>query len=905
MEFRVLGPVVVLREGRQVALNPRPLQLLAALLLAPGHRVSHATVTRFLWPGEESNANRIRQCFHQLRQSVPEISQRNERGICQIQVDPESSDLARYRGHLSEAAAAKTVPERLVALRAALDEVRGVPLEDLPGEGFKQKRAELLEEVRETTVSCVLAELECGKARAACDRAARALIDWPECEPLLELQVRALRALGREDLIGPLLVRFEYRTGRSATHLLLAGTAQGGGPGGDVMGPASAPVPSKPRQLPAQPVKLVGRQAEFEKIEQAVLGRTPGCSRVTAIGGMPGVGKTFLAVRSAELVERHFPDGILYADLRGSSPGGPEKHERILVRILNDLGVCPETPTLDGMVSAYRTAFAHRAVLLVLDNALNEDHVRPLLPGSGASAAIITSRRQLHGLAIREAAQLVDLAPLDPHDSAELLRIGLGEDRTRTAMPFIPELVERCDGLPLALGITAARIARRPPQAIGGIVRGLRRESTRLRALDLGSESLSVRLSLETSVEQLSPLAVRLLWQLAVHPGPTVSWEALRSLEPERRDATSDAFDSLTDMHLVGEQASGRYFLHDLIRLYARELANRQDEVERATVMERVLNFLLHHAWACDRKLAPGRRLPIGQDASIEIEAPSSVAAAMSWFEAEYPTLTAAVETAQRRGLDRYTWLLSMTLVTFQWRTHRYLDALTLLTSALAAAEREADLADVAMVHRMLAGTHRGLRNPGQALRELRSAVRVSEEDRDTFSAALGRHCLGVMLRETGAPVEALTHFTDALWAFERLGDTLGQGAALSGIGNVHYDAGRYDEALEHCLRSLALLDPTDDFNGRAYALFSLGRIRVAMGEHGAAVADFERACELYRTLTYDSREARTLIWLAEALDGASRHHDASKPLERAQFLLERLGEGDIDAAVERERNRP
>ncbi|GGZ29117.1 hypothetical protein GCM10010387_23010 [Streptomyces inusitatus] len=813
-------------------------------------------------------------------------------------------DLVRYRTHLSAAGTAGSAPERLLALRSALGEVRGRPLEDLPGDGFKRAREELLAEVRETTAACVKTELECGETRSACDRVTRARVEWPESEHLLQLNVNALRALGEDGLIDPILSDWEKRTGRPVTHLLFPGATQGGGQGRDVTGPAPAQVKSRPRQLPAQPAELVGRQAEVDQIERAVLGRTPGRSRVAAIGGRQGVGKTFLAIRSAELVERHFPDGILYADLRGCGPGEPEEHGRVLARFLIDLGVSRLNPSMDGMVFAYRTELARRAVLLVLDNALDEDHVRPLLPGSGASAAIITSRRRLHGLSIREGAELVDVPLLDPEDSVELLRIRLGGDRARKALPFLPEVVEHCAGLPLALGITAARIADRPSQEIGDVVRELRQPGTRLRFLDLGSEDLNVRLSLDASVGQLTPLAVRLLWQLAIHPGPTASWEALRALEPADRVAVSDGFDNLIRMNLVDEPIPDRYSLHDLIRVYARELADRQDENQRAAVVDQMLHFLLHNAWACDRKLDPGRRLPIDPDDDAETVAPNGVADAMAWFEAEYPTLTAAVELAQERGLDRYTWLLSMTLVTFQWRTNRYLDALAFLPGALAAAAREAGPADVAMVHRMLAGTYRGLRNLGMAVRELRSAVRVSDDGQDIFSAAHGRYSLGVLLRESGVPAEALKHFTDALAAFEQLDDPLGQGAALNGIGNLHYDAGRLDEGLEHCRRSLALLDPTDDLNGRAYALFSLGRIRVAMEEHGAAVADFEGARDLYRVLIYQSREARTLIWLAEALNAANRAHEALDALQEARFLLERLGERDIDAAVERERRR-
>lgn len=904
MEFRVLGPVVALGAEQSVAINStKTLELLAVLLLAPGHRASHADVTSSLWPGQKPNANRIRQYSSKLRKAIPGIVRTAGRGFCHIQVDPQSFDYTRFQEFLRAANAARHSAARLDALRSALDEFRGAPLDGLLSKGFEQKRIELTTEMRDATTACAFAELECGEAHAALQRADSALTRWPESDTLLEIKVSALRGLGREHLIEPLLAHWERHSGRPTVHLLLNGATEGPSTAtGDA--PPSTTRPT-PRQLPISPVDLIGREGQLDRMAETLAGRTPGRSRLAVLTGMPGVGKTFLAVRAAALAGESFPDGILYADLGGFSPGEPARHGALLARFLNDLGVRPTTPTMDGMVSAFRTALADRAVLLILDNARDEEHVRPLLPGMGASAAIVTSRRQLHGLAIREHAELVDLTPLDPLDSIELLRARLGEERMRTAVPFIDDLVEHCGGLPLALGIMAARIAERPSQALAGMVRQLRQESTRLRSLDMGSESQSVRLQLETSYKLLPTPAAKLLRQLTVHPGPTVSWAALRALNPDDIVGVNDAIDELTRMSLVTEPAFERYSLHDLVRAYTAEFVDRQADEERAQVVERVLRFLLHNARACDRKLDPARRLPIGEAPEIEVVAPIHAQDAMSWFEAEYATLTAAVGLAEKRGLDHYTWLLSMVLVTFQWRSGRHLESLKQLTSALEAAGRAASPADVAMVHRMLAGTYRSLSDLPRAISELRRAVRLSEDDGDVLGTALGRHILGVLLRESGAPGEALDQFTDALRSFEQLKDPLGQGAALNGIGSARYDLGQYDAGLDYCRRSLALLDGENDLNGLAHVLFSLGRIRVAMGNHGAAVADFQRAHGLYGSLTYSSREARTLVWLADTLHSADQLPEAELAISQARILLRELGESDLDAAVERIRHLP
>ncbi|MFF4081449.1 ATP-binding protein [Streptomyces sp. NPDC001777] len=874
------------------------MELLVVLLASPGLRASHDEIMRYLWPQKSLSSNQIRQTFYWLRNYVPEICpESNERGFCGVHVKPEEVDYLRFRGLLGAADSTRDPSVRLDLLREATGEWRGILFDGMQGAAFDRRRHELMGELREATIACVQTELECAQLRAALDRVDSALVHWPTSEALLELKVRALRTLGREVEIPPLLAEWERECGRSTAHLLLAGTTGEYNQGTTVS--LRAITPPRPRQLPLGSVSLVGRRRQRDRMAEVLLGRSPERSRLVALSGLPGVGKSALAVEVAVALDQYFADGILHVDLGGVAPEGLLSHEHVIARLLNDLGVRPATPTPDGMLSAYRTALADRSVLLILDNARDEAHVRRLLPPAGASATIVIGRRHLDGLEIREHAELIPLEPLNRADAAALLGKRLGEDRMRTAAPFVPDIVEHCSGLPLALGIMAARIKRRP-WALPDIVRELRVESTRLRSLDLGSEDLSVRLSLDASRRQLSVPAARLLERLAIHPGPTISWAALRAIEPEDTPHVSNAVDELLGMSLALEPSIERYALHDLVRVYAEALTREWAEVERIRVVKRMLHYLLHQAWACDRRLEPGRRLPIGQPGTLVVMDPVDATAAMRWFEAEYSTLTAAVGLAQRHGLDRYTWLLSMTLVTFQWRSDRHLDALAGLHRALPAATRESGPADVAMVRRMLAGTHRALGNVEAAVRELNGAVRISDDDGDTLGAALGRHTLGVLLQESGAPGEALDHFGAALPAFEELQDVLGQAAVLSGIGSARYDLGQYEEAAECCLRALSLLTDTGDVNGQAHAHFSLGRIRMAREDPEAAVVELVRARVLYRSLTYGSREARTLVWLAKALKAAGRTAESAEAMGQAAAVLRRAGERDLDTALDR-----
>ncbi|GAA4210523.1 BTAD domain-containing putative transcriptional regulator [Streptosporangium oxazolinicum] len=896
MEFRLLGPVAVLHSGRAVEIRSmKVVELLAVLLLSPGYRASHFFVARNLWPGDEPNSNRIRQCVHQLKQVVPEIVQGGGRGYCQIQIDPQHVDLDRFREAVVAAKAAEKITDRLAALRLALREWRGTPLQDLPGKGFEELRAALMTEVHDAVVACVRAEMECAENAEALARINAALKSWPDSERLIRHKVRALRALGRHHEVEQVLTSWEHTTGRSAAPLLLADETEHQDGLGTVTNPTF-------RRLPANPAELVGREPECERLMQILLGQSAS-RRLAVITGMPGIGKTALATHTADLCETSFPDGVLSVDLGGFSARGPEPPGHVLARLLNDLGIRPKTSTLDGMVSAFRTGLERRAVLLVLDNARDEDHVRQLLPGPGGSAAIITSRHTMDGLLIKHGAERIELAPLNQQDATAMLRTRLEEDRQRVVVPFFDDLVKHCGGLPLALIIMAGRIARRPAQAIAGVIRELRRESTRLASLDLGSMELSVRLSLESSCKLLSEPASRLFWQLGLHPGPTISWTAILALAPP--NVALRAIDELLRMSLVSEPSAERYSLHDLVRVFASELADHQTDIEQAETVDQVVTFLLHSAWACDQKLDPGRKLPIGAQGGAEVESPNNAGQAMSWFEAEYLTLTEVIKLAVKRGLHRDTWLLSMTLVTFQWRSGRYLEALEYLTVGLEAAERVADPSDVAMVHRMLAGTQRSLGNHAPAARELRRAVQISEECGDTPGAAMGRHILGVILRESGEVTEALENFSIALTAFTDLGAIINQGAALNGIGSAQYDLGRHEESVRTCLQSLTLLDSTDDINGQAHVRFSLGRARLALREHDAAIADFKQALGLYRSLNYTSREARVLVWLADALCSVGHMRESDDAMTQVRDILRDLGENDIEMEIERLRGLP
>ncbi|WP_405939919.1 tetratricopeptide repeat protein [Streptomyces sp. NBC_00726] len=899
MEFRLLGRLAALDdEGRSIDVpSGKTCELLALLLLTPGEPVPHRTIFRFLWPGMDVKPAYIRQYCLKVRNAL-KLKVGNTGGCSHIQADPAGVDLFRFRSQYAAALRLESPQRRRSALLASLAEWHGAtPLSLLLGEAFAQERTRILRELHDATVECVRADLDCSELHNALQRVDHAQEEWPDSDALLGLKVRALSALGRHHEIEPVLAQWERRFNRPTAHLLLATRA---GTGHATVHDVT-PRPLVPSQLPLRPARIIGRRSELERLTNTVLSRAPGSGAIAVVSGPAGVGKTFLAVAAAQQLEPDFPDGVLYVDLRGFSALEPENVASVLVRFLNDLRTTPATVNRDGLVSAYRSALAGRRVLVVLDNARDEAQVRPLLPGPGQSAAIVTSRRRLEGLIVREGAKPINLTPLGPSEAAELLNFSLGHEHAGLARPFAEDLLGYCSGLPMALRIVSAQITRRPPQDLPRVVRRLLKESPGLRLLDLGTDELNLSTMLENSCRLLSAPATTLLWQLALHPGPTISWRAVQALGHDPL-TVGQSLNELAAMNLVAEAAFERYSMHDLVRIYAAELSDQQKPGDRDECRYRVCEFLLQNAWSCDQVLDPDRRLPITANADFAVVSPANHAAATAWFDAEYATLSAALRLAESLRLDRYTWLLALTVLTYQWRSNRYLDALGHLSNALAAAERCAGPGDVATIRRLLAGTHRGLGDHARAVSELRVAVRVSQDHGDLKGATLARYSLGIMLHELGNTDEALIELSAALAGFEAQDDRLGQGAALDGIANAHHRAGDHISALTHCTKSLALLGGTADLNGHAHALFTMGRVQAAIGEHEAGVAAYRTALTLYRSMAYISREARALVRLADSLSALGRAAEAQQTTDEARALLARLGEKDLDAAVERQR---
>lgn len=894
MRIELLGPVRVIDGDHVIRLSPQQRALLAVLILSPSQPVDHEYVRRWLWPEGGDRAMALRQCVTALRGKLPEnLPKGNEPGTITFQIDRQDVDYYRFRDGVARARKQKGA-ERIGALRAALVEWRGEPLGDLKnssirplGEGLSSERikavADLLHALREVDRQAFRHELALVRRR------------WPGDPLLFEIDLRQRFAEGDPDLRE--FFRNWVRTHGSNQRIerLYEKFARG-------------PVPRVaarlvPRQLPRHRPNIVGRAEQLDELTEVLLTDDPDAVRAVVVTGMPGVGKTELVLSWAHRAASSFPDGTFYADLDGFGSRKVPEPSQLLPRLLKELGVEPSVPTLDGMMAAYRTALSDRRALVVLDNARDVHQVRPLLPGNGPCAVVVTSRDRLEQLQTREHIREIRVGPLLHTDAVALLSAELGTARTRDFGGHLDEIATLCGRLPLALSVVAARALARPWEDLADIARSLRDERTRLDALGHRTDDLNVRAALSTSYRTLSTVAAGLLARLALHPGPTIGWQAIVALCGDVQPALR-ATNELVAANLLDNPISDRHALHDLVRLYAFDMAQELRPAERRDATDRIFRYLLHNTHACDRVLEPDRQLPIDEPNGFKGVDPETVDRPVRWLETEYATVTAAVRQAYESGDDRNTWQLALVLVTYQWRAGRYADAERYLGYAVQAADRTAGPAVQALVRRLLGGSLRALGDRARAKTEIVKAIELAEQGSDEFGVAHGRQRLALLHREMGEPWAAADQYTVALEEFQLLGIVDGEAHALAGLSDVWRDIGDLKASLDFGEAALTLFETTSDRNGLASTIADLGHVHLARNDVVRAIAHFKDAVARYRDLHYVSREARTRIALADAQIAVHAINEAREELLLARELYERLGDSvGIDATEARVRS--
>ena len=618
------------------------------------------------------------------------------------------------------------------------------------------------------------------------------------------------------------------------------------------------------------------------------------------MAGLPGVGKTALALHVAHeavFIRGWFPGGVPFVDLRGYDPDGQLTAEQALGELLRQLGVPDaDLPPADEQAGRYQSELAHLAdagkpVLLVADNASSAAQVEALIPARSEHRLLVTSRDILASIPAR----LIDLDVLPPPAAADLIAQVLtsarpGDRRARDEAGALQQVAELCGGLPLALQITAEILKADPGLPAAAMAAELQDPPARLAALsreDGSGRTRAVRAAFEASYRRLAAEQERLFRLLALNPGPDTATETAAALAGAPAGQVRPLLATLAGTSLVTEQPVGgnRWRMHDLIRLYAAEVARdaaRDDQSEAA--LDRLLEHYRDTAAAADAHLRalPGQAVPERFDGRAD---------ALAWLDAERPTLVAAVTLAATSGRARTAVSLASCLAIFlDWRRH-FDDMITTGQAAVDSAHHAGDAAGEAGALDNLGLALREVRRFDEAITAHRQALALFTELGDRHGQAMALDNLGLALREVRRFDEAITAHQQGLALFTELGDRHGQAMALDNLGLALREVRRFDEAITAHQQGLALFAELGDRHGEAGALTNLGSTLREVRRFDKAITAHRQAAALFAELGDRHGQAMALDNLGLALREVRRFDKAITAHRQAAALFTELGD--------------
>ncbi|MBU7597945.1 tetratricopeptide repeat protein [Streptomyces sp. P38-E01] len=953
--FGLLGPLRVRTAGVPVHIGgPKPRAVLATLLLQPGGFVSLDLLTEVLWPGgaPRSAVANVRTYVRGLRRvlvaaGVP-CELRTESAGYTLGVEPADLDMLLFVQRLEQARAARQPDRTTEALRgyeSALGLWRGSVLQNVPSSVVWDPTVTRIEALRSAAVDeCLDLRMRMGDYVPLVAELRSRLTENPLREDLWRMLVQALHDAGRTTE-----ARSAYRQAERvlAAELGVEPSAPLRTVGEQVHGYAAARRAGRAQpvcQLPMQIPDFTGRQAEIDVLEGllAAAGREP---VAVVVSGAPGAGKSTLAVRVAHRVREAFPDGQLFVDLGGMSDR-PREAADVLAEMLRGLGVIDSAiPVETGERAAlFRSRLAQRQFLIVLDDAAGEAQVRPLLPGTGGSAVLVTSRRRLPGLP----AHHTPLEVMTREDARALFAALVGPQRLRTEGRDVDRVVAGCGALPLAVRIAGARLAHRPGWTVGALADFLQDRRGRLDQLRTGE--LEVRAGAELSYRHLSEEAAHAFRCFGELAGEDVAgWMA--GVAMGRPDGAPNVVERLLDEHLVelvGTDRFGlqRYRMHDLLCCYARELADTDGRAVRAERRLRVVDALTGLArWA--NAAMPIRFLGVlGEPTAVPGPAarmvPAVRARPVEWFESERRVLVSAVDAAVGLGEVSRAADLAIELAGFfdmrgyydDWlRTHRaVLEAMPEHSDARAAAllrnlgqlhlyqdryaealasfERSRELFTT-LGHRSgeaiaalgVGSVHRVKDDLEAALNTFEGALRAFGEADDAHGEAVARNAIASVWLER-RDARAAAHWLDgALRLSSELGDRHREAQVRRRIAVMHELRGEPAAARAELERALRIFDELADTHCAAYVQQSVGELCLRQGNAGEASALLLDALAVQRRLGDRRAEARVACLLGELHHRTGRKQTAWQYFHRSLSTWHRLDARDqaelVDAKLQ------
>jgi DNA-binding SARP family transcriptional activator len=931
--FRILGPLETWNGTAWTGITASKWrQLLAVLLLRRNETVSTDQLISQLW-GESPPSgakNLISVYVLRLRRAIgePGLLITRPPGYL-LAIGADDVDAGRFERLVTDGRRALTggQPDRASELLTeALGLWRGPALADVGPTPLVAAETDRLQESRLAAEELrAEADLACGRHAEVVPRMRRLLADNPIRERVWALLLHALYGAGRQaealeayakarEVIADEL-GVDPGAGLQEIYQQILnedkgepGAAQARHRGPPVSPPRAGAVPPvlAPAQLPPDIVDFTGRAEQVRRLCDLLTSADdeagPGAVRVVLVVGTGGLGKTTLAVHAAHQVARDFPDGQLYAGLRGATQ--PLAPADVLARFLRDLGMdgARVPASLEERTAAFRTWLAGRRMLILLDDSLDADQVKPLLPGSASCVVLVTARGQLPELA---GSHVLDLDVLQKGEARVLFGKVAGLQRVQAEGKATERVLAACAGLPLAIRIAGARLAARGQWTVTDLAERLVDERQRLDELRAGN--LAVRTCFEVSFaalpERVGPGGVdpaRLFRLLGLWTGPSISLPAAAALVGEPEDAAAEALDVLVDGHLLESPEPDQYRFHDLLRVYANARAREQEsEQDRRAAVTRLLTWYLHTTEAAAKVISPPyTRVPLGElpPAVAPLEF-TTLDQAIAWCEAKRAGLLAGTQLAVGYELHELAWKLPAAAMSFYYRRSHWNDLVTTHHIGLASARALGDPnAEAWMLSNL--GIAYSQRRMEESIPYLQEALAIRQQQGDLRGESRAAINVANACFELGRFAEAKEAAQRAVAICRRIGYRYGEGMASEILGCACRELAQYDDAIRHLQEALAISRELGAQNSEADSLSDLGATYLSLGQSGQAVECLQESLSIWRGIGHRYGQAVALLRLGRSHARAGETGAARQSFNRALDLFDELGDQARSAEV-------
>ncbi|MFC7620581.1 tetratricopeptide repeat protein [Microlunatus sp. GCM10028923] len=626
------------------------------------------------------------------------------------------------------------------------------------------------------------------------------------------------------------------------------------------------------RELPVAAADFVGRRAELRQIMAAA--ENPG-PVVIVITGMPGTGKTALAAQTGRLLTGPesgdpSPARRMAVNLRGyDTDNPPADPAAVLDGLLREVGVKPHRfagQAASARLTLFADAVRDRPLVLLLDNARSADQVAPLVPDLPHCVVLITSRHTLD----LDATARVRLDPLTTPESLDLLRAQVGAGPVDGAPEAAAKITELAGRNPLALRLIAGRIRDHPGITLADHRDWLLDDRARGRLED------GVELALRSSYQQFPEATARLLRLLALHPGRDLDRYAAAALADQSDSAVATQLDALAAGSMLEPLPGDRFQLHDLVRAFAAEEAQRTEPPPvREAAIGRLLDYYRFAAAEAMDAYSPQNRDRRPRIAPIDRPGPAfpDRETARSWLDTEYANLVDVAVKLTGDRLPGHGVDLSTTLFA-------YLDDAAHHGVALRLHEHAASVAD---------GVQRGrvLVNLGATAAELgrfqdsvgyyEQALAIHREHGDRAGEGRAYGNLGIASAQLGRHLDAIDHLERAVSIHREVGNRTNEAIASGNLCQLYQLIGRYDEARTFGQRHLKIAREIDHRLAEGVALGNLGDLDRSEGRHASALDLHEQALLIARETGTRGQEVAATNEIATDLRLLGRFDEASK----------------------------